>query len=195
MKLPTACCVLVTIAVDLALITQWVLAVCGVLLMGAASVPSNHPKVVIETTQGRIVLELYADDAPTTVEHFITLVTKGFYNGISFHRVIPGFMVQTGDPTGTGRGGPGYTFADEIAPRLRHDGPGVVSMANAGPNTNGLPPWNAMSGRNTNTSHVPASCSQNRNSVARSANRTKSPRPTKISHTPKNGTNQPGDTQ
>jgi cyclophilin family peptidyl-prolyl cis-trans isomerase len=98
---------------------------------------SARPRAIIETTHGTIVLELYPDEAPKTVENFVTLAKKGFYNEIVFHRVIPSFMVQTGDPTGTGRGGPGYTFDDEISPNLRHDGPGVVSMANAGPNTNG----------------------------------------------------------
>ena len=83
------------------------------------------------------MVELASDEAPKTVENFVKLAKQGFYNGIVFHRVIPGFMIQTGDPTGTGRGGPGYTFADEISPKLRHDGPGVLSMANAGPNTNG----------------------------------------------------------
>ena len=91
----------------------------------------------IETTKGTITLELYPDEAPKTVQNFITLAKKGFYDGIIVHRVIPGFMIQTGDPTGTGRGGPGYTFADEFSPRLTHDGPGVLSMANSGPNTNG----------------------------------------------------------
>ena len=83
------------------------------------------------------MIELYHDKAPKTVAHFVTLAKKGFYDGMIFHRVIPGFMVQTGDPTGTGRGGPGYTFPDEFTPDVHHDGPGVVSMANAGPNTNG----------------------------------------------------------
>ena len=96
-----------------------------------------RPKATIETSKGRIVLELYADEAPKTVANFVKLAKQGFYDGIIFHRVIPGFMVQTGDPTGTGRGGPGYTFGDEFSPRVHHDGPGVVSMANAGPNTNG----------------------------------------------------------
>ena len=109
----------------------------GGLLMVAARAESARPKATIETSKGRIVIELYKDQAPKTVENFVTLAKKGFYNGIIFHRVIPSFMVQTGDPTGTGRGGPGYTFADEFAPDLHHDGPGVLSMANAGPNTNG----------------------------------------------------------
>ena len=98
---------------------------------------SARPRATIKTTQGAIVIELYKEEAPKTVENFIKLAKKGFYNGIIFHRVIPGFMIQTGDPNGTGTGGPGYTFADEFSPTLRHDGPGVVSMANAGPNTNG----------------------------------------------------------
>ena len=105
--------------------------------MAASGAGSVRPKTTIETPKGRIVIELYNDKAPKTVQHFVALAKKGFYNGIIFHRVIPGFMIQTGDPTGTGRGGPGYTFADEISPDLHHDGPGVVSMANAGPNTNG----------------------------------------------------------
>lgn len=94
-------------------------------------------KIKIETTQGDIYADLDAENAPKTVENFVTLIKKGFYDGIIFHRVIPDFMIQTGDPEGTGRGGPGYSFADEFSPKLRHDGPGVLSMANSGPNTNG----------------------------------------------------------
>ena len=94
-------------------------------------------KIKLKTTKGEIGVELYSKEAPKTVENFLTLTRKGFYNGIVFHRVIPNFMIQTGDPTGTGRGGPGYTFADEFSPKLRHDQPGVLSMANSGPNTNG----------------------------------------------------------
>jgi len=97
----------------------------------------GNPRATIETDQGTIVIELYRDKAPKTVENFVTLAKKGFYDGILFHRVIPGFMVQTGDPTGTGRGGPGYSFPDEFLPDLTHSGPGIVSMANRGPNTNG----------------------------------------------------------
>ena len=96
-----------------------------------------RPKATIETTKGAIVIELYNDEAPKTVANFIKLAKQGFYDGIIFHRVIPGFMIQGGDPTGTGSGGPGYTFADEISPNLRHDVPGILSMANSGPNTNG----------------------------------------------------------
>ena len=94
-------------------------------------------KIKLKTTQGEISAELYPKEAPKTVENFLTLARKGFYNGIIFHRVIPKFMLQTGDPTGTGTGGPGYTFKDEFSPNLRHDRPGVLSMANAGPDTNG----------------------------------------------------------
>ena len=94
-------------------------------------------KIKIETTLGDIYADLYAKEVPKTVENFVTLAKKGFYDGILFHRVIPEFMIQTGDPTGTGMGGPGYQFADEFSPNLKHDKAGVLSMANAGPNTNG----------------------------------------------------------
>ena len=91
----------------------------------------------IKTERGDIVVELYADRAPLTVENFVNLARSGFYDGTTFHRVIPGFMAQGGDPTGTGTGGPGYQFRDEFHPTLRHSGPGILSMANAGPGTNG----------------------------------------------------------
>lgn len=91
----------------------------------------------IQTNRGNIVIDLYADKVPNTVNNFVALARDGFYDGISFHRVIADFMVQSGDPTGSGRGGPGYRFNDEFHPDLVHDGPGVLSMANAGPNTNG----------------------------------------------------------
>jgi cyclophilin family peptidyl-prolyl cis-trans isomerase len=94
-------------------------------------------KIKIETTMGDIYADLYQAEAPKTVENFVTLAKKGFYDGIIFHRVIPDFMIQTGDPTGTGMGGPGYQFADEFSKKLRHDKPGVLAMANSGPNTNG----------------------------------------------------------
>jgi len=90
-----------------------------------------------KTEKGDIVVELYADRAPLTVENFVNLARAGFYDGTTFHRVIPGFMAQGGDPTATGTGGPGYQFGDEFHPTLRHDGPGVLSMANAGAGTNG----------------------------------------------------------
>ncbi len=96
----------------------------------------------IETTRGKLVLELFAKDVPVTVNNFVFLAREGFYDGVTFHRIIPDFMAQGGDPTGTGRGGPGYSFADEF-PRdasgnlLHTHDTGALSMANAGPNTNG----------------------------------------------------------
>ena len=90
------------------------------------------------TSKGEIRLELFADKTPKTVENFETLAGKGFYDGLTFHRVIADFMIQGGCPEGTGRGGPGYKFEDEFHPELKHDSPGILSMANAGPNTNGL---------------------------------------------------------
>jgi len=92
---------------------------------------------LLQTDNGDIKIKLFADKTPRTVNNFIFLVNQGFYNETIFHRVISDFMVQGGDPTGTGRGGPGYRFADEFHPQLRHDKPGVLSMANAGANTNG----------------------------------------------------------
>lgn len=98
---------------------------------------ANSYTATIKTNRGDIVIDLYADKAPRTVNNFVALARDSFYDGVTFHRVIKDFMIQTGDPTGTGRGGPGYRFADEFHPNLIHDGPGVLSMANAGPNTNG----------------------------------------------------------
>jgi cyclophilin family peptidyl-prolyl cis-trans isomerase len=91
----------------------------------------------IETDIGVMVIRLFAEAVPMTVNNFVFLARQGFYDGTIFHRVIQDFMVQGGDPTGTGRGGPGYRFKDEFRQELRHDKPGTVSMANAGPNTNG----------------------------------------------------------
>ncbi|MFZ5829080.1 MAG: peptidylprolyl isomerase [Planctomycetota bacterium] len=91
----------------------------------------------IKTKRGTVRLQLFADKAPKTVANFEKLAKKGYYNGLMFHRVIPDFMIQGGCPKGTGTGGPGYTFEDEFHKDLRHDGPGVLSMANAGPDTNG----------------------------------------------------------
>ncbi len=93
---------------------------------------------------GEIVIELYADKVPMTVNNFVFLAREGYYDGVTFHRVIPGFMAQTGDPTGTGMGGPGYRFDNEFHPDLRHDSPGIVSMANAG----------VRNGRGTNGSQI-----------------------------------------
>ena len=96
---------------------------------------SKQYTATIETEKGDMVLELFAKDAPITVNNFVALSREGFYDGTTFHRVIPGFMVQGGDPTGTGGGGPGYSFEDEVNQR-RHV-TGALSMANSGPNTNG----------------------------------------------------------
>ena len=102
---------------------------------------NNQHMITIQTNKGTIVFETYDADAPNTVQNFITLANKGFYNGLIFHRVIKGFMIQGGDPTGTGRGGPGYTFADELNPVTQSYKTGyvrgTVAMANSGPDTNG----------------------------------------------------------
>ena len=94
-------------------------------------------RALVQTTKGDMVLELYADKAPNTVNNFVFLARHKYYDSIVFHRVLEDFMAQTGDPTGTGMGGPGYQFADEFHPELVHEGKGVLSMANAGPGTNG----------------------------------------------------------
>ena len=133
----------------------WSAALAAAILVGAALAGCNNkaatpnepkreektmaeplPQVTLQTTKGNIVMELAEDDAPNTVANFISLAEKGYYDGIVFHRVIPNFMVQGGDPTGTGTGGPGYLIADEFSPKLKH-ARGVISMANAGPNTGG----------------------------------------------------------
>ena len=93
--------------------------------------------VTFETNQGTFRAELFEDRAPKTAGNFLSLVEKGFYDGVIFHRIIDGFMIQGGDPTGTGTGGPGYKIDDEFHPELKHQGEGVLSMANAGPNTGG----------------------------------------------------------
>jgi peptidyl-prolyl cis-trans isomerase B (cyclophilin B) len=110
---------------------------------------------VLKTSKGDIKLQLFADKAPITVANFVNLAKRGYYDGLTFHRVIPNFMVQGGCPHGTGTGGPGYRFEDECTPSLKHDTPGKLSMANAGPGTNGsqffithvATPW--LDGRHT----------------------------------------------
>ena len=100
--------------------------------------PKKKYVATFKTDHGDIRINLFADRAPKTVNNFVFLAREGYYDGTTFHRVIDNFMVQGGDPTGTGRGGPGYQFADEQgALAMKHDGPGTLSMANAGPNTNG----------------------------------------------------------
>ena len=99
--------------------------------------PSKSYRATIETDRGNIVLDLYPQHAPKTVNNFVFLARQGFYDGVAFHRVIGNFMIQGGDPTGSGRGGPGYRFEDELRGNpLKHE-TGSLSMANAGPNTNG----------------------------------------------------------
>ena len=99
--------------------------------------PKKNYTAVLDTDKGEIKLKLFADKTPRTVNNFVFLARQGFYDGTIFHRVIADFMAQGGDPTGSGRGGPGYKFADEFHPQLRHDKAGTLSMANAGPGTNG----------------------------------------------------------
>jgi cyclophilin family peptidyl-prolyl cis-trans isomerase len=111
---------------------------------------------VLHTDNGDISLKLFAAETPKTVNNFVFLARQGFYDGVIFHRVIANFMAQGGDPTGSGSGGPGYRFADEFHPKLRHDKPGVLSMANAGPNTNGSQFF---------ITHVPTPHLDNRHSV------------------------------
>jgi cyclophilin family peptidyl-prolyl cis-trans isomerase len=99
--------------------------------------PKKQYKAHMETDKGTMVIELFADKTPMTVNNFVFLSREGYYDGVIFHRVIDNFMVQGGDPTGTGRGGPGYKFGDEFNSSLKHDKQGILSMANAGPGTNG----------------------------------------------------------
>jgi cyclophilin family peptidyl-prolyl cis-trans isomerase len=118
--------------------------------------PKKTYQAVLHTDKGDITLQLHADKVPKTVNNFVFLAQEGFYNNTIFHRIIADFMVQGGDPTGTGRGGPGYRFADEFHPSLKHDKPGVLSMANAGANTNGSQFF---------ITHVPTSWLDNKHSV------------------------------
>ena len=97
----------------------------------------SNRKAIFNTNKGTFTIELFEDKAPLTTQNFIKLVNGGFYNGLVFHRVIEGFMIQGGCPEGTGRGGPGYTIKDEFHPKLKHNCEGILSMANAGPNTGG----------------------------------------------------------
>jgi peptidyl-prolyl cis-trans isomerase B (cyclophilin B) len=97
----------------------------------------NDIRIQMKTSRGEIAATLFASKVPMTVANFLNLCSSGYYNGVTFHRVIKDFMIQGGDPTGTGRGGPGYRFADEFDRSLRHSKPGIFSMANAGPGTNG----------------------------------------------------------
>ena len=123
----------------------WMMAALFVFLMGAGAATAktqggedvSNRYAIFATSEGTFTVELFEDKAPLTTKNFISLAEKGFYDGLIFHRVIDGFMIQGGDPTGTGMGGPGYEIPDEFHPDLKHDGEGVLSMANAGPNTGG----------------------------------------------------------
>lgn len=106
-------------------------------ILGGNVMAEGNLEVAMNTSKGDIKLELFAEKAPKTVANFVNLAQRGFYNGLKFHRVIPNFMIQGGDPDGNGTGGPGYKFEDEIVAELKHSGPGTLSMANAGPGTNG----------------------------------------------------------
>lgn len=118
-----------------------------VVALSVQMAPAEEPKtegkavqdirIIIKTDKGDINATVFASKVPLTAANFLNLAKSGYYNGITFHRVIPNFMIQGGDPTGTGRGGPGYKFEDEIDPSLKHSKPGMLSMANAGPGTNG----------------------------------------------------------
>jgi peptidyl-prolyl cis-trans isomerase B (cyclophilin B) len=101
------------------------------------SKPVSDINITLKTNKGDIDLVIFASKVPLTAANFLNLAKHGYYNGVTFHRVIPDFMIQGGDPTGTGRGGPGYRFEDEFDPSLKHSKPGILSMANAGPGTNG----------------------------------------------------------
>ena len=105
--------------------------------MPISAIQGNELAAVITTTKGDIHVTLFPVEAPLTVANFVTLAQRGYYDGLKFHRVLANFMIQGGDPTGTGNGGPGYQFADEFSPSLRHNSAGTLSMANAGPRTNG----------------------------------------------------------
>ena len=105
--------------------------------MSETIIAEKLPIIQIQTKRGDITIEMFEDEAPNTVANMISLIEKGYYNGLNFHRVIPDFMIQGGCPHGTGTGGPGYDFDDECAPDRRHDSAGVLSMANTGPGTNG----------------------------------------------------------
>ena len=127
----------------------------------------NELKAVIETNKGTINLKLFAEQTPITVGNFVNLARRGYYNNLNFHRVIPDFMIQGGCPAGDGRGGPGYTFQDEFVKELRHSKPGIFSMANSGPKTNGsqffithvATPW--LDGKHTVFGEVVSEIDQN----------------------------------
>jgi len=105
--------------------------------MSETQISAGLPQIQIQTDRGNMTIEMFEDDAPNTVANMISLIEKGYYDGLNFHRVIADFMIQGGCPEGSGSGGPGYNFDDEFTAERRHDSAGVLSMANAGPRTNG----------------------------------------------------------
>jgi len=105
--------------------------------MSEKQISDSLPQILFQTDRGDMTIEMFEDDAPNTVANMISLIEKGYYDGLNFHRVIPDFMIQAGDPTGTGFNGPGYRYEDEIDASLVFDGSGILAMANAGPGTNG----------------------------------------------------------
>ena len=109
----------------------------GPIVMPISAIQGNELAAVITTTKGDIHVTLFPVEAPLTVANFVTLAQRGYYDGLKFHRVLANFMIQGGDPNGNGTGGPGYRFADEFSPSLRHNSAGILSMANSGPGTNG----------------------------------------------------------
>ena len=113
------------------------IAITMLILSGCSKEETNMKKAVFDTSKGTFEVQLFTDKAPITTKNFIDLANKGFYNGLIFHRVIDGFMIQSGDPNGDGTGGPGYEIKDEFDPGLKHDSEGILSMANRGPDTGG----------------------------------------------------------
>ena len=130
-------CMVLTLTMSVFVANTQVFAAEKIIRKGENKMSYDALKATIQTTKGDIRLNLFPDKAPLTVLNFVNLSKKGFYDGLAFHRVIPDFMIQGGCPLGTGTGGPGYRFADEFSPDLRHNKPGILSMANAGPGTNG----------------------------------------------------------
>ncbi|MBP1745708.1 MAG: peptidyl-prolyl cis-trans isomerase (rotamase) - cyclophilin family [Deltaproteobacteria bacterium] len=130
-------CMVLTLSISVFVDNTPVFAAEKIIRKGENKMTYDALKATIHTTKGDIRLNLFPDKAPLTVLNFVNLSKKGFYDGLAFHRVIPDFMIQGGCPLGTGTGGPGYRFADEFSPDLRHSKPGILSMANAGPGTNG----------------------------------------------------------
>ena len=128
--------------------------------MSETKISDGLPLIQIQTDRGNMTIEMFEDDAPNTVANMIYLIEKRYYDGLNFHRVIPDFMIQGGCPQGTGTGGPGYNFDDECTVERRHDSAGILSMANAGPSTNGsqffithkATPW--LDGKHTVFGHV-----------------------------------------